>query len=207
MPRPYPPPLLPYPTVEPFAVDSTDRPRLARALGLTQLPEKLVGAINEAIARYKTTQCGNRDTTKGNTLAALAELYRPGRSYEAALSRLASDQCGVDYTTLDRLQPLVRAALAGDPEAPKALAAAAKERAAELRNHPRIAPETESLRFFCGVLRVIFDAAASPSMDRTWHNCARFALEVFAVAGIEHADFDAHPERLKEYLATDVTSD
>jgi hypothetical protein len=106
-----------------------------------------------------------------------------------------------------RLQPLARAALAGDPEAPKALAAAAEKRAAELREYPRIAPETESLRFFCGMLRVIFGAAASPSMDRAWHNCARFALEVFAVAGIKHADFDAHPERLKEYLATDVTSD
>jgi hypothetical protein len=188
-------------------MDSTDRPRLARALGLTHLPEKLVSAINEAIACYKTTQGGNRDTTRGNTLAALAELYRPGRSYDAALSRFASDQCGVDYTTLDRLQPLARAALAGDPEAPKALAAAAEKRAAELREYPRIAPETESLRFFCGMLRVIFGAAASPSMDRAWHNCARFALEVFAVAGIKHADFDAHPERLKEYLATDVTSD
>jgi hypothetical protein len=29
-------------------------------------------------------------------------------------------------------------------------------------------------------------------------------LQVFAVAGIDHADFDAHPERLTEYLGTEV---
>ena len=55
------------------------------------------------------------------------------------------------------------------------------------------------------MLRVIFDAAASPTVERTWHNCGSFALEVLSVAAIEHADFDAHPERLTEYLGTDVT--
>jgi hypothetical protein len=185
----------------------TDQRRLARTLGLTHLQQEWISKINHSIACYKTIQGGNRDTTKGNTLAALAELYRPGRSYEAAVSRLANDLSGVDYTTLDRLQPLARAALTGDLEARKALSAAAKERAAELRDQPRITPQTESLRFFCGKLRLIFMDAASPSMDRTWRNCERFALEVFDVAGIEHPDFAAHPERLREYLATDVPFD
>ena len=204
MPRPYPPPSVPKPTVEPFTIDSTDERRLARALGLTDLPREWFPEINHSIACYKTIQSGNRDTTIKNIRAALVELYRPGRAYKDAVSRFASNHSGVDYTTLDRLQPLARTTLAGDPEAPKALAAAAKERDAELRDHPRVNSATESLRFFCGVLRLIFDAAASPSMERSWHNRARFALEVFDIAGIEHADFDAHPERLKEYLATDV---
>jgi hypothetical protein len=138
-------------------------------------------------------------------LAALAELSRYGRSYDAAVSRFASDRSGVDYTTLSRLQPLARTVLAGDQQAREALAEAAQARAIELRNHPRVAPETEALRFFCGMLRVIFDAAASPTVERTWHNCGSFALEVLSVAAIEHADFDAHPERLTEYLGTDVT--
>jgi hypothetical protein len=30
-------------------------------------------------------------------------------------------------------------------------------------------------------------------------------MEVFTIAGIDHADFEAHPERLTEYLGTDVS--
>jgi hypothetical protein len=156
---------------------------------------------------YRAIQSGNRDTTIANIRAALAELYRPGRSYEAAVSRLASDVSGVDDITLDRLQPLAQAVLAGDSEARKALARAAEERDAELRDHPRIVSETEPFRFFCGKLRLIFMDAASPSVDRTLQNCRRFALEVFTIAGIERADYDAHPERLNEYLLTDVPPD
>ena len=95
--------------------------------------------------------------------------------------------------------------LAGVKGAREALAEAAQVRAIELRGHPRVAPETEALRFFCGVLQSIFDAATSPTEGRTWHKCGSFAREVLSVAAIEHADFDAHPERLKEYLGTDVT--
>jgi hypothetical protein len=73
--------------------------------------------------------------------------------------------------------------------------------------HPRVAPDTEALRYFCGVLRIIFDAAASPAIGRTWRNCRLFALEVLSISGIEHADFDAHPERLDAYLGTDVSED
>ena len=202
MPRPYPPPSVPYPTVEPFAMDSTDQRRLARALGLTHLPPEWIPEINHSIACYKAIQSGNRDTTIKNTRAALAELYRPERAYRDAASRFASDLSGVEYTTLDRLQPLARATLAGDPEAPKALAAAAKERAAELKGL-RVEPKKEPFRSFCGILRVIFDGVASPSMDRTPHNRAKFALGVFVAAEIDHADFAAHPERLHKYLATD----
>jgi hypothetical protein len=32
-------------------------------------------------------------------------------------------------------------------------------------------------------------------------------MEMFAIAGIDHANFDSHPERLTEYLGTDVTVD
>jgi len=85
----------------------------------------------------------------------------------------------------------------------------ATKRAEELRTHKRIAPPTESLRFFCGVLRLIFNQSGSPalqgSLDQSWHHCRKFAMEVFTVAGIDHADFDAHPERLSEYLGTDVS--
>jgi hypothetical protein len=196
--------LLSAPNVEPYNFDASDQRRVARTLGFTELSSYLAGAIAHAIACFKATHGGSRDTTTGTTLAALEELSRPGRSYDAAVERFADDRYGVDYTTHGRLQPLARAVMAGDWQAREVLETTARERAVELRNHPRIAPDTEALRFFCGVLRVIFNAAASPETERTWRNCRRFALEVLSVAGIEHADFDAHPERLDEYLATEV---
>ncbi|MGD0189054.1 MAG: hypothetical protein ABSC25_28015 [Roseiarcus sp.] len=205
MTRPYPPPLLSIPTVVPFDLNPTDQARIARPLGLVRISPEIATVVAHAIACFNATQGGSRDTTTGTTLAALGKLSRPGRSYDAAIERLVDDRYGIDYTTHGRLQPLARAVLAGDQQAREALAETAQARAIELRSHPRVAPETEALRFFCGMLRVIFDAAASPTVERTWRNCGSFALEVLSVAAIEHADFDAHPERLKEYLGTDVT--
>jgi len=205
MTRPYPPPLLGPPDLKNINFDTADQRRVARSLGLTNLQPDLADAIAHAIACYLATRNGSRDTTVGATLAALAQLSRCGRAYDAAVARFADDRYGVDYTTHNRLQPLARAVISGDTAACAKLERAARERAAELREHPRVAPDTEALRFFCGVLRTIFNVAASPNTARTWRNCRRFALEVLAVAGVEHADFDIHPERLDEYLGTEVS--
>jgi hypothetical protein len=206
MPRPYPPPSLSTPTVEPFVLESRDQARIAQTLGLDTLPSEIAAHVAHLIACFKATQDGSRDTSIANTLAALAELSRGGRDYMKVVSTFALERCGVDYTTLDRLQPLARAVLAGDPRARQALAEAARIRAAELSTHSRIAPKTEAFRFFCGCLRVTFAALASPATERSLRNCRRFALAVFLSAEIEH-DFEAHPERLNEYLRTDVTTD
>jgi hypothetical protein len=204
MTRPYPPPLLDVPDVKDFNFDASDRRRVARNLGLADLTPDLADAIAHAIACYLATSNGNRDTTVGTTIAALAQLSRPGRVYDGAVARFADDRYGVDYTTHSQLQPLARAVTSGNLGARAALEAAARARTVELRAHPRIAPDTEVLRFFCGVLRMIFADAASLDTARTWHNCRRFALEVLAIAGVEHANFDSHPERLDEYLATEI---
>jgi hypothetical protein len=128
------------------------------------------------------------------------------------VERLADDRCGVDYTTLKALQPFAKAVLANYPGARDALAGAAKARADTLRGHNRVIPPTESLRFFCGRLRVIFNEASAHlkgkiTVEQAWQRCQQFAMEVFAIAGIDHANFDAHPERLREYLGTDITID
>jgi len=188
-----------------FDLDSTAKERLARALSLRALSPEIAAAIADAVACFKATRNRSPDTTVGNTSAALGELSPTGPTYNPAVARLATDLSGVDYTTLGRVQQLAVAVLAGDHQANLALQEAAQVRSAELRDHPRVMPKTEALRFFCGWLRVIFDGVASPTLERTWHNCGTFALEVFSVAEIEHADFDAHPERLKEYLGTDIT--
>src|SRR5205823_14828129 len=52
-------------------------------------------------------------TTIKNTLAALAELTRKGRTYEKAVARLVDDHSAVDDITLKTLQPLASATLAG----------------------------------------------------------------------------------------------
>ena len=206
MTRPYPPPLLSSPTVGPFDLAAPDRLRVARTLGLTALPAAVADGLNHAIGCYKATEAGSRDTTKGAVLAALGELSNNGRSFEAAVARMADDRCGVDEVTLFRLQPLARAVQAGAQGARYLLRTAAQERAVELRNHPRIDPATEAFRLFCGILRLVFDGTAAPQVDRTMRNCRLFAMEVFSAAGVERDDFVAHPERLEAYLATDVSA-
>ena len=119
----------------------------------------------------------------------------------------ANDRSGVDDITLDRLQPLAKAVLRNQPGASEALAQAARARAEELRKHKRVQPETEALRVFCGFLRKIFNRATAPEQLQTdeegWRHCRRFAIEVLRIADIPH-DFESHPDRLKEYLGTDV---
>jgi hypothetical protein len=209
MPRPYPPaPISPPPVPAPFPIGDREKADLARVLRLDRLPSGLCEAISHAIGCYQATKDGSTDTTVANTLSALGELTKPGRAYKKAVQRLADERSGVDYTTHQMLQPLATAVLKDEPGAQEVLAQAAAKRMEELRAHRRVAPSTESLRHFCGVLRHIFNQSGSPalrgSLDGSWQQCRRFAMEVFTIAGIDHADFDAHPERLTEYLGTDV---
>jgi hypothetical protein len=210
MPRPNPPPPVVPPIAVPFTIDDSDKHELARLLGLECLPNDVSGAIATAVAGFGATRNGSSDTTVGNTLAALGELRRgSGRAYRNAVRRIAADESAVDYKTHRALQALAKAVLGRKPGAEESLANAAHSRADELKEHPRVRTSVEPLRHFCGVLRLIFCEVAAPSHRRTidegWRNCRRFALGVFTIAGIEPANFDAHPERFTEYLGTDVT--
>jgi hypothetical protein len=198
------------PTVQPFTIGEAEKRAIARALKLERLPPQIDGAIASAIANYKATATGSSDTTVGNTLAALHELEKEGNAYKKAVARLADDRSGVDYVTHSALQSLAKAVLETQLGSKEALARAARERIRELGQHKRVEPATESLRQFCGQLRLIFNAATphlrqTIATDEAWRNCRRFAMEVFSAAWIEHADFVAHPERLTEYLGTDVS--
>jgi hypothetical protein len=210
MPRPYAPPPILDPSVQPFTIGEAEKRAIARALKLERLPSEIDGAIAAAIANYKATATGSRDTTVGNTLVALRELEKTGHSYKKAVARLADDRSGIDYVSHSALQHLAKVVLESQPGAKEALASAAHERIKELEQHMRVEPATESLRHFCGWLRVIYNAATphlsrSITTDEAWRNCRSFAMEVFGAAGIEHPDFGAHPERLTEYLETDVS--
>jgi hypothetical protein len=105
------------------------------------------------------------------------------------------------------LQSLAQAVLDGKSGAEEAIANAARARAEELQEHPRVLTAVEQLRYFCGILRLVFNEVAAPTRKRTveeaWRNCRHFAMEMLSIAGIDH-DFDAHPERPTEYLGTDV---
>lgn len=208
MPRPVPPASLLPPKVTPFVLGDCEARDIARVLGLQHLSPEIAGGIAEAIAVYKATETGAAGTTVGNTVAALNELNKKGRRYEQAVERIADERSGIDDTTWEILQPLAQAVRKNTPGAREALARAACLRAEELRKHKRVDPKTEALRFFCGVIRLLFNVASAPTLrntaDEGWYHCRRFAMEVFTVAGIDTPDFDAHPERLTEYLGTDV---
>lgn len=211
MPRPYPPPLIVPPTRLPFSLSESDKKSIARTLDLHDLPATISEQVAHAIECYKATANSSSDTTVANTRAALEEILNKGRAYTKAVARLADDRSAVDYTTHVALQPLAKAVIEGRPDASAVLASAAQKRIAELCLHPRIETRVESLRHFCGCLRIIFNNATyhlrgQVTLDRAWRQCRQFALEVFTVAGIDHADFIAHPERLKEYLETDTST-
>lgn len=210
MPRPYPPaPILSPSVPAPFPIGDREKADLARVLGLNGLPPEFCEAISHAIGCYQATKDGSKDTTVANTISALGELTKPGRANKKTVQRLADKHSGIDYTTHEMLQRLAMAVLKNEPDSQEALAQVATKRMEELRAHKRVAPPAESLRFFCGILRLIFNQSGSPalrgSLDESWQRCRKFAMVVFTIAGIDHADFDAHPERLTEYLRTDVS--
>jgi hypothetical protein len=208
MPRPYPPAPSPPLAVSPFPLGEREKRDLAGVLGLENLPQLVADGIAHAIACYKATQTGSPDTTIANTIAALDELKKKNRSYKKAVARLADDRSAVDYTTHSVIQPLAKSVVQNAPGAKEALWHAAYVRIDELKQHERIETATESLRLFCGFLRMIFNKASAPELRRNaqegWRHCRQFALEVFTIADIDHADFDAHPERLTKYLGTEM---
>ena len=157
-----PAPILPPPVPVPFPIGDREKSDLARVLKLDGLQPELCDAISHAIGCYQATKDGSKDTTVANTLAGLGELTKPGRAYEKAVQRLADERSGVDYTTHQMLQPLAKAVLKDEPGSREALAQATAKRMEELRTHKRVAPPTESLRLFCGILRLIFNQSGSP---------------------------------------------
>jgi hypothetical protein len=213
MPRPYLPLLISRPNVDDaFHLDASAKRYIGRALDLKELPGRTIESIDRAVNCYRATASGSRSTTVANTLLALRNLEGRRRARKESLALLADDRAAVDYTTINILQPLAKAVLAGQPGANEALRQAAQSRTEELTPHPRVLTSVEPMRLFCGVLRLIFNESAAHLKGRitdeeAWHRCRRFATELFTAAGIDHADFDAHPERLTEYLGTDVSID
>ena len=206
MPRPYLPRLAPHQkVVDSFHLDASAKRDIANIVGLKELPESTVESIDRAVNCYQATIRGSEDATVGNTLYALRQLEKHGLAREDALNLFADDRAAVDYSTHDIMQPLARAVLEGRPGSNEDLAQAAGSRAAELADHPRVATSTEPLRHFCGILRVIFFHVKGEIPEKeAWRRCRRFALAIFTAAGIDHADFGAHPQRLTEYLRTEV---
>jgi hypothetical protein len=213
MPRPHLPRLIPRPKVAvSFYLDAVAKKSIAKTLGLKKMPKRTVEAIPWAVNCYRATASGSRNTTIANVLVALRHIEKRGRPREDSLALLANDRAAVDYTTLNLLQPLAKAVQEGRSGSNEALVQAAQNRAAELTNYPRVMTATEPLRFFCGVLRTIFNRSTAHlqgkiTQEEAWHRCRQFAIEIFTAAEIDHADFDTHPERLTEYLGTDVTAD
>jgi hypothetical protein len=213
MPRPYLPRLISRPKVaDSFHLDAPAIRNIGKILGLKKLPKCTVESIDWAVNCYRATISGSASTTVANTLLALQQLEKRGRAREDAINLFADNRAAVDYTTHDIMQPLAKAVLEGRSGSNEALAQAARNRAIELADHPRVVTATEPLRLFCGVLRAIFNHSTAHlkgeiTQEEDWHRCRRFAIKIFTVAGIDHANFNAHPERLTEYLATDVTAD
>jgi len=189
-----------------FILDGRARKNLARCLGHNDLPTvpNAAEAICLVISRYKATEGGAKSTTIANIKVTLRNLEKKGQTYNDAIEVLADDCSGVDYITHGALQNLAKDVLAGKPDAKEKLLCAASVRLKRIEDHERVDTLTEPLRLFCGWLRVIFENFAAPHKKKP-RDLRKFAKQVFITAEIETADFDAHSDRLNEYLGTDVS--
>jgi FAD/FMN-containing dehydrogenase len=200
------------PKIVPFKLGDGDKQNIARAIGADELSPEITEVIETNVACFRATQAGSKDCTVANARFALQQLKKKGRPRRNAIELLSHDRAAVDDATLDAIQPLAKAVLAdktGTGQTLEALLKAAGQREAELSQHPRIAPASEPFRFFCGRLRVIFLRYSTVHLnkpaEKAWHLCRCFAQAVFNAAQIEYHDFVIHPQRLTEFLKTDVT--
>jgi len=207
MPRAELPNRIPEPKPKPFILEGRAKKNLARCFGLNDLPTEpnAAEAICLVISRYKATERGAKSTTIANIKVTLKNLEKKGQTYDDAVEVLADDYSGVDYITHGALQILAKAVLEEKLDAKEKLLCAASARLKEIEDHERIETLTEPLRLFCGWLRVIFENFAA-SHKKKPRDLRKFAKQVFIIADIETADFDAHSDRLDEYLGTDISA-
>jgi hypothetical protein len=211
MPRPVlPTKFVPDPLVDLFPLDGLTKKRMAEITKVQALTPEYIEMIEWTVSCYLATRLGSISTTIANVLRLLRQLEGSRRAQREAIEVLANAQSGVDSETHGLLYPLAKSVLAGDVSAKHLLLQIAEGQAAAIAAHPRVQTSSEPMRHFCGVLRVIFNECTrhpgwvGVGQDEAWRRCGQFALQIFAAAGIDHADFDAHPERLKEYLGTEV---
>jgi hypothetical protein len=165
------------------------------------MSDKAAATLQEAIALYRAS-LQVHGTTKGAVKVAVQDLQMARRKLLDALTPFTDPVSWVDIETFSALNPIAKQCL----RALRRLELVAK---AQVERHAgrRVYPETECLWQFCGTLRLFFHRFADPALtkspDATKH-LRRFAFAVFEAAGIDHADYDAHPERLDEMLRTDA---
>src|SRR5262249_51170067 len=153
MPRAHLPKLTARPKVVPFKLTRSDKQNIARTIpGAKDLSPEVTQLVEENVTAYRAAERGSNSCTVANTRLVLRQLEKRGRGRQDALDLLSNDRAAVDDETLDRLQPLAKAARNKEPRAEEALLKAARQRDAELKEHARVMPRSEPLRFFCGVL-------------------------------------------------------
>lgn len=209
MPRPDFPNLLPKQKPDTFTIHQRDKNDLAKLLGrevqiLDRYWPDWVEGIAHIIASYITTKIGSETTTIANTRLVLSTICRKsrGRFYREAVQLLTEERSAIDEQTWTMLHTLAVAVNNREDGAERILAEAARCRDAELECHQRVYPRKESFRLFCSVIRVFFVEHADENF-RTWPRLKKFAHKVLELAEVDHS-FDAHPERLEEYLRAEL---
>jgi len=192
-------------------LDRRDRACLASSLGLPNLNAEHVDLIEFALAVYRLQKKGHRTTTVGSTLAEIKELIKAiERAIKTGTPRAQSKAQKIMERIRDGNSGLAseaRERLLTCSEIPENVLSEARTLAAYYERHPRIESEAEPFRHFCGILSCIFDGIAAPDAEDTRHRerrRRRFAMAVFDLVGIERLDFENHPARLDELLATPV---
>jgi hypothetical protein len=182
-----------------ITLDETEKSEIARALGLARLSDESAAALQDVISVYKATLAEPIQTTPHASIAAISDVQRISKSLVKALARFTNERSGVDGETFDGMHPYATAVVT----TLTAFDLAAAEEKKRLKAHSRVYADQECLRQLCAGLRMLFFHFAEPGMcagETARGPLRQFALEVFTIAGIDHADFASHPERLDELL-------
>ena len=156
--------------------------------------------LQELIAVYRASL--PLAITTGQVRTAIRDLQKAKRKLIGTLAPFTDENSWVDFETFEALNPLAKECLA----ALERLEPVANVQVERLAGR-RVYPATECLWQFCGTLRLFFRQFANPTLTKSpeaTKHLRSFALAVFEAAGIDHADYDAHPERLDEMLRTDA---
>jgi hypothetical protein len=191
------------------------RLKLAARLGKPNLSDDEAQRVGDCIAGWCLTMKSNHGTTVGSTKAALTDLIRvlgkalrtrklrDQKNAEQVMLQLTSPTSAIDNEARKQLDSL------GPNPTPEIVIQRAGTIIASYSSHERVYPEREVWRLFCGYLGNIFDdLSVQIFTDASDYRQKRrtFALAVMDAVGIEHSDYDSHPNRLDELLSAEAPS-
>lgn len=208
------------PLLVPQKLDATEWLDIAKTLGRNQLSAEATEVINRIVLEYASLK-RLPAPTPGTAIAFLREVSggvkrvarrpSPDRLANAhkQLKKLLHPGNSLDPETQNVLLPVAKTLLSAEKasfqDAARALLVTIDDRIKQLRQHPRVNPANQPLRYMCALLRYAFLMFKAPAVPPQKTRLRAFVFAVFSAFEIGGADsFTNHPARLDDHLLSDL---